>query len=406
MKKRLFIYGAVLMLLFGVLSVPVACAATKNIPQQASIISALQAYLSQIVEQFLQLQKQVERFVGNIQKEPEKETAGVVFTKDLRYGSEGEEVRQLQTLLKEDVAVYPEGMITGFYGRLTEMAVKRLQAKHALEETGVVDSGTREKLNELIRSAEDEDVDVSDAMADDEAIDVTTTQNEEEEKIVVSEAYAIGAERMYDTLVLARTIQEKVNEKRVEHGVKPIAWSDEAAAVAREHSFNQAKDNEDITDPEKRCHYPLIRHEGFEFGFGVGDRMQARNVSYQAVGENIAMVPVVKDLIYRYPAGEEPDPCPIVDKYPSGHWENETTARTAYVKILQTSRAAILSVAPVHWVNKGWMTVDEVVTEIVEGWMNSPGHRENLLRERFTKGGMGLAQVNDYIIATHVLFQD
>lgn len=45
--------------------------------------------------------------------------------------------------------------------------------------------------------------------------------------------------------------------------------------------------------------------------------------------------------------------------------------------------------------------VDHVSTA-VSGWMDSPGHRENILREVFTQTGVGLAREGDRVIATQI----
>ena len=71
-------------------------------------------------------------------------TAGsgfAVFTFDqyLRLGSRGDAVRQLQQALSSDAALYPEKLVTGYFGTLTEVAVKRFQAKY-----GIVSSGDPE----------------------------------------------------------------------------------------------------------------------------------------------------------------------------------------------------------------------------------------------------------------------
>jgi peptidoglycan hydrolase-like protein with peptidoglycan-binding domain len=55
----------------------------------------------------------------------------------LSYGSEGEDVTKLQQFLAKDKSVYPQGLVTGFYGHATEDAVQRYQAAH-----GIVASGT------------------------------------------------------------------------------------------------------------------------------------------------------------------------------------------------------------------------------------------------------------------------
>ena len=80
------------------------------------------------------------------------------FTYNLYLGlndSETEgQVTQLQKFLAQDSIVYPEGHITGFYGPLTEQAVKRWQAKNGLVSSGspdttgygVMGAQTREKI--------------------------------------------------------------------------------------------------------------------------------------------------------------------------------------------------------------------------------------------------------------------
>lgn len=56
----------------------------------------------------------------------------------LRVGMSGEDVRALQEALAKEPGVYPEGLVTGYYGPLTEEALRRLKAKHNLEEEGMV----------------------------------------------------------------------------------------------------------------------------------------------------------------------------------------------------------------------------------------------------------------------------
>ncbi len=80
------------------------------------------------------------------------------ITTDLRYGDHGDEVRLLQKWLAENATVYPERIISGWFGPLTRAAVTRFQEKYKseildpqglTEGTGIVDASTRKKLNEL-----------------------------------------------------------------------------------------------------------------------------------------------------------------------------------------------------------------------------------------------------------------
>jgi peptidoglycan hydrolase-like protein with peptidoglycan-binding domain len=61
-------------------------------------------------------------------------------------GSKSEEVKIIQEILKSDPEIYPEGYITGYYGSLTEKAIKKLQKKCGLPETGVMDEATEKCL--------------------------------------------------------------------------------------------------------------------------------------------------------------------------------------------------------------------------------------------------------------------
>lgn len=74
------------------------------------------------------------------------------FTVTLRRGSIGEDVRRLQEFLKRDPAIYPDGLVTGYFGALTESAVKRFQKTYGILQIGIVGPQTRKKLNELVRS--------------------------------------------------------------------------------------------------------------------------------------------------------------------------------------------------------------------------------------------------------------
>ncbi|OHA06831.1 MAG: hypothetical protein A3B29_03150, partial [Candidatus Sungbacteria bacterium RIFCSPLOWO2_01_FULL_51_34] len=52
------------------------------------------------------------------------------FAKNLGIGSRSGDVSMLQELLKADPALYPEGIVSGYFGPATQRAVKRFQAKY------------------------------------------------------------------------------------------------------------------------------------------------------------------------------------------------------------------------------------------------------------------------------------
>lgn len=81
-----------------------------------------------------------------------------VFDRDLFRGGEGDDVRKLQEFFAKDQGIYPNGLITGYFGVLTEKAVQRFQEKHNIVSTGAHDTvgygrvgpKTRAKLNTLL----------------------------------------------------------------------------------------------------------------------------------------------------------------------------------------------------------------------------------------------------------------
>lgn len=59
------------------------------------------------------------------------------ITRSMDIGSQNADVTTLQTTLAADPSLYPEGLVTGYFGSLTSAAVQRFQAKY-----GVVSSGS------------------------------------------------------------------------------------------------------------------------------------------------------------------------------------------------------------------------------------------------------------------------
>lgn len=97
---------------------------------------------------------QVSGFVSQL---PPGQAVKAAILRDLRQGLSGDDIKTLQQKLVEE-GVYPEGLITGYFGSLTKQAVIRFQEKYASEilaplgltnGTGVVGPLTRKKLNEL-----------------------------------------------------------------------------------------------------------------------------------------------------------------------------------------------------------------------------------------------------------------
>ncbi len=80
------------------------------------------------------------------------------FKSELKLGSQGKEVEELQKCLAKDSEIYPEGEITGYFGQKTKNAVIKFQEKYRKEildpwrfkeGTGIVGKTTKIKLNEI-----------------------------------------------------------------------------------------------------------------------------------------------------------------------------------------------------------------------------------------------------------------
>ncbi len=60
-----------------------------------------------------------------------------MITSSLDFGSTGTQVTELQTYLATNSSIYPSGLVTGYFGPLTQAGVQRFQATQ-----GIVSSGT------------------------------------------------------------------------------------------------------------------------------------------------------------------------------------------------------------------------------------------------------------------------
>src|SRR5437764_838164 len=53
-------------------------------------------------------------------------------------------------------------------------------------------------------------------------------------------AAGVKATVVVNTAAVERAAFERLNQKRAENGLRPLAWSDELATIARQHSHNMA----------------------------------------------------------------------------------------------------------------------------------------------------------------------
>ncbi len=140
-----------------------------------------------------------------------------------------------------------------------------------------------------------------------------------------------------DRALVERFVHEAVNEERTAHGLEELAFDDELRDVARSHSEDMAERGYFAhDDPDGNTVVDRYEAHGYEC------RADAGGGAYYTGGENIA---------YTY-----------VDQ----------PVRTASGEVVQHTDER------------------ELAAGVVDQWMNSEGHRENLLDDHWTAQGIGV----------------
>ncbi|HEY4505646.1 MAG TPA: peptidoglycan-binding protein [Candidatus Paceibacterota bacterium] len=67
--------------------------------------------------------------------------------RQLELGMSGSDVRDLQTFLAQDVTIYPQGLVTGYFGFLTKAAVSNFQVRNGIANVGRVGPITLVAIN-------------------------------------------------------------------------------------------------------------------------------------------------------------------------------------------------------------------------------------------------------------------
>lgn len=100
----------------------------------------LQAKIQDLLNQIAALKAQILLLIQNANNggttPPPTATStppmGCAFGRDLEFGDEGDDVRELQRNLSSDPNIFPPGLITGFFGERTQEALKKFQEKFGI----------------------------------------------------------------------------------------------------------------------------------------------------------------------------------------------------------------------------------------------------------------------------------
>jgi len=147
-----------------------------------------------------------------------------------------------------------------------------------------------------------------------------------------------------NSVTLAADIHELINEERAASGLEPLQWDQALASIAYAHSRDMAeRDYFDHFSPEGDDFADRYEEAGYDLVTQLGDRVYVG-------GENLLLTNVVRSYTY----------------------DQETGEVFEYV----------------------YSDLDDLASETVKGWMESPDHRENILTP-FTREGIGIYVTTD-----------
>jgi peptidoglycan hydrolase-like protein with peptidoglycan-binding domain len=124
--------------------------------ENQELIKKLLAQINFLQKEIARVKAQIDAALGN----GETQISCSLLERNLSYGTTSSQVKCLQEFLKSQGAeIYPEGLVTGFFGNKTQAAVKRFQEKYFQEilfplglktGSGYVGTATRAKINQIL----------------------------------------------------------------------------------------------------------------------------------------------------------------------------------------------------------------------------------------------------------------
>ena len=149
-----------------------------------------------------------------------------------------------------------------------------------------------------------------------------------------------------DAESLAEKVHDQVNKMREQENLSSLGWNNHLARIAVGHSKHMSDDDFFAHDsPDGRTPSDRAEEDGFDC---VIELDRGRRLG---IGENLYMSYTFSSSTTTIMNGEES-------------------------------------------ISFDWKSEDQLAEEVVEGWMNSPGHRRNLLRPDFREQGIGII-IND-----------
>jgi len=161
---------------------------------------------------------------------------------------------------------------------------------------------------------------------------------------LIRENTPVNKKPIIDKSKLEIQVHILTNQYRVQNGLDELAWDDTLSNIARNHSRDMASRNYFSHDsPEGRDPTDRGTLQGYRCQKTVG------NLIYSGIAENI--------------------------------FQNNLYDTVWYTNGIQTSY--------------DWNDLDDLATSTVDGWMDSPGHRENILTKTYDGEGIGVEISSD-----------
>lgn len=111
--------------------------------------------LTQALQDLQNQQRVLESEVSSLRQQLKITDTKADSVKIMKLGDSGTEVQKLQEMLQQIPEIYPadvdfSSLVSGYYGTLTESAVKNFQDSAGLDATGIADEETKSKLYEQV----------------------------------------------------------------------------------------------------------------------------------------------------------------------------------------------------------------------------------------------------------------